>query len=317
MNNKITNSNFTYQNLVVMLEKKEKIMHKIREELKKIRESTSISTEVHLKMKVLSIYQSELQAAGSSLTTVLKDLNQTLGGNYSSINNIKLNCQVRQEDTRNAAILAEEDYNVILELEKEMKSLHPNTSLQTHFNFINEFLSGVAHAADTLESELMVDIFKDSQRMEGAGIETVVKLSGDSLQEHNFKLLQDNPQGKHKDYASLRAQKGGMSMLIDSLSNQYILSRPRDVTLSVEDHHFIHDIINLVLLSFLFGAGCSLVRVPSLFGYIFAGIVLGPAGFNWISSVVQVETLGEIGVIFIVFMVGLEFSPSRLRKVSE
>jgi len=32
-------------------------------------------------------------------------------------------------------------------------------------------------------------------------------------------------------------------------------------------------------------------------------------------SVVQVETLGEFGVFFILFAVGLEFSPDRIKKV--
>jgi len=32
-------------------------------------------------------------------------------------------------------------------------------------------------------------------------------------------------------------------------------------------------------------------------------------------SVVQVETLGEFGVFFILFAVGLEFSPDRIKRV--
>lgn len=32
---------------------------------------------------------------------------------------------------------------------------------------------------------------------------------------------------------------------------------------------------------------------------------------------VQVETLGELGVFFTLFVVGLEFSPERLRKVND
>ena len=106
-------------------------------------------------------------------------------------------------------------------------------------------------------------------------------------------------------------------MLIDSSSNQYILSRPRDVTIPIEDHHFVHDIILIVLLSFFLGGVCSVFKVPCLFGYIFAGIVLGPTGWNLVGSVVQVETLGEVGVIFIIFMVGLEFSLQKLQKVGE
>lgn len=35
-----------------------------------------------------------------------------------------------------------------------------------------------------------------------------------------------------------------------------------------------------------------------------------------LQSVVQVETLGEFGVFFSLFLVGLEFSPEKLRKVS-
>lgn len=36
-----------------------------------------------------------------------------------------------------------------------------------------------------------------------------------------------------------------------------------------------------------------------------------------LQSMVQVETLGELGVFFTLFVVGLEFSPERLRKVNE
>ena len=39
--------------------------------------------------------------------------------------------------------------------------------------------------------------------------------------------------------------------------------------------------------------------------------------FCVLQSMVQVETLGELGVFFTLFVVGLEFSPERLRKVSE
>ncbi|KAJ8350841.1 hypothetical protein SKAU_G00259710 [Synaphobranchus kaupii] len=52
-----------------------------------------------------------------------------------------------------------------------------------------------------------------------------------------------------------------------------------------------------------------------MFGYIICGVLLGPSGLNSIKSMVQVETLGEFGVFFTLFVVGLEFSPERLRKV--
>ena len=300
-----------------MLSKKKSLSEKIREHIASIKQESSISPAVLLKMNILVIYQRELRAAENSLVTVLKDLNQTLSSDYGSIENIKKSCRMRQEDMRNAAVLVEEDYNIILDLEKELSSIHTNTSVQSHFKLVNEFLSEISHAADSLEKDLVEDIFSEYKNMQGVGLETVVKLSKDSLHEHNMKLLQDTGDKTSEEKDGPEDGRGGrgISMLIDSSSNQYILSRPRDVTFPVEDHHFIHDIINLLLLSFVLGGVCSLVTIPSLFGCMFAGMVLGPTGWNVVGSVVQVESLGEVGVIFIVFTVGLDFSFQKLQKV--
>lgn len=323
---KIGSSNFTYASLATMLNRKNSLTESISEHVRSIQQQSSISPAVHLKMNLLLIYQQELKAAENSLMMVLKDLNQTMNSDYGSIDNIKKSCRVRQEHMRNAAVLVEEDYNVILGLEKEMSAHNPNSSsLQSHFKLVNEFLSEISLAADKLESNLVEDVFSDYKNIQGAEFETVVKLSGDSLHEHDMKRVRDHAQdgGKGEEdmgggrslWGRKRSRGGGASMLIDSSSNQYILSRPRDVTFPVEDHHFIHDIINLLLLSFVFGGLCSVVTVPPLFGYIFAGMCLGPTGWNLVGSVVQVESLGEIGVIFIVFTVGLDFSFQRLKKV--
>lgn len=310
--NRIGSSNFTYTGLANMLNKKKALVENIADHVQRIQRQPAISPETHLKMNMLLIFQRELKAAENSLLTALRDFNQTLNSNYSSIENIKKNCKVRQEDMRNAAVQVEEDYNIILSLEREMSAHHPNASLQSHFKIVNEFLTEISRAADTLESQLVEDVFSSYKNMRGAGLETVVKLSEHSLHEHNLKRVQEQQDGAWQDEAG---ESNGISMLIDSNSNQYILSRPRDVTLPVEDHHFIHDIINLLLLAFLFGGLCSLVKVPPLFGYIFAGMALGPTGWNLVGSVVQIETLGEVGVIFLVFTVGLEFSLLRLQKV--
>lgn len=43
----------------------------------------------------------------------------------------------------------------------------------------------------------------------------------------------------------------GLSMLIDSQNNQYILTKPRDSTIPRADHHFIKVIILETFLSFV------------------------------------------------------------------
>ena len=59
---------------------------------------------------------------------------------------------------------------------------------------------------------------------------------------------------------------------------------------------------------FLFGRA----RVPSVVGLLVAGVLVGPYGLSLVSDVEVVETLAEIGVVVLLFTVGLEFSLSRL-----
>ena len=330
---KLGSSNFTCKNVLFMLHRKSSLLSTVVHRIADVQKKATVDPDLKFQMEILVIFQRELKATEKSLVAVLHDLNQTLNSGYQSLEKIKKSCQLRLDDMREAAVLVEEDYSSILELEKEMKTIHPNTSLQTHYHILDELFSEIIHAADNLESNLQEDVFGDSKKLRGASVETVIKLHEKELYEHGLlhmqKRIQENKQrsleGEGEGVAEERGHahqyeqetsRQGISVLVDSASNQYILSHPRDITVAIEDHHFIHDIINLLLLSFLFGIVCSLFRVPSLLGYIFAGMVLGPSGYNTIISVVQVETIGEFGVFFIVFAVGLEFSPEKIHKVS-
>lgn len=70
--------------------------------------------------------------------------------------------------------------------------------------------------------------------------------------------------------------------------------------------------IGCTILSALSSA-CGL---PIMFGQVICGVILGPSALNALTSTVQIETLAELGVFFIMFTVGLEFSPVRIRQVS-
>ncbi|XVF35348.1 hypothetical protein REPUB_Repub18cG0137900 [Reevesia pubescens] len=50
-------------------------------------------------------------------------------------------------------------------------------------------------------------------------------------------------------------------------------------------------------------------------GYLLAGSLIGPGGFNFVSEMVQVGTVAQFGVIFLLFALGLEFSIAKLRVV--
>jgi CPA2 family monovalent cation:H+ antiporter-2 len=50
------------------------------------------------------------------------------------------------------------------------------------------------------------------------------------------------------------------------------------------------------------------LRVPAIVGFLLAGVVIGPGGLGLITSVNQVETLADIGLVLLLFIIGIEFS---------
>ena len=68
-------------------------------------------------------------------------------------------------------------------------------------------------------------------------------------------------------------------------------------------------------LAFLFGAVAHRLRVPPLVGYLLAGIVVGPFTPGFVADQTLAPELAEIGVILLMFGVGLHFSLKDLLKV--
>jgi len=54
------------------------------------------------------------------------------------------------------------------------------------------------------------------------------------------------------------------------------------------------------------------LRLPPLLGYLIVGVAIGPHALGWITTTDEVRDLAEIGVVFLMFSIGLEFSLSRL-----
>lgn len=55
--------------------------------------------------------------------------------------------------------------------------------------------------------------------------------------------------------------------------------------------------------------------LPSILGFLITGIVCGPHGLGLIQSAHEVEVLAEIGVVLLLFTIGIEFSLGSLRKI--
>src|ERR1700675_2233889 len=57
------------------------------------------------------------------------------------------------------------------------------------------------------------------------------------------------------------------------------------------------------------------LKLPALPGFIVAGVLVGPNALGLISDVHRVEGLAEVGVILLLFTIGIEFSLGRLREM--
>lgn len=75
---------------------------------------------------------------------------------------------------------------------------------------------------------------------------------------------------------------------------------------------------DLVLVSTI-AAGVALllrrIKVPTIAGFLCAGALLGPQGFALVKSNEFIERLADVGVVLLLFTIGLEFSVARLRDV--
>lgn len=65
----------------------------------------------------------------------------------------------------------------------------------------------------------------------------------------------------------------------------------------------------------IFGYLAERLKLVGIVGYLLAGVVIGPLALGWIDDIELVEQLGEVGIIFLMFFIGLELSGDRLRKL--
>ena len=79
-------------------------------------------------------------------------------------------------------------------------------------------------------------------------------------------------------------------------------------------HHLIKDLILLLLVSLPINIVFHKIKLPSVMGYLIAGVLIGPYGLQLISDIPSVKELAEIGVVLLLFVIGLEFSLGRLLK---
>jgi len=82
---------------------------------------------------------------------------------------------------------------------------------------------------------------------------------------------------------------------------------------------FIQDLTIIMLIAGFTTVLCHHLKQPIVLGYILAGVIIGPhtPPFSFISDQNIIKILAELGIIFLMFSVGLEFSLRKLQKIGK
>ena len=75
---------------------------------------------------------------------------------------------------------------------------------------------------------------------------------------------------------------------------------------------FFLSLVLILVAARIFGELAAWLKVPSVMGEMLAGIILGPSLLGWVEVNEIIQTLAEIGLILLLFEVGLETDISRL-----
>jgi Kef-type K+ transport system membrane component KefB len=83
----------------------------------------------------------------------------------------------------------------------------------------------------------------------------------------------------------------------------------------------MHELIRDITLSILFAWGLGLAahfsRQPLILAYLLAGFFIGPFGMGWVRSQESIQVISELGLIFMLFMIGLEIDLKKIVRAGQ
>ncbi len=84
-----------------------------------------------------------------------------------------------------------------------------------------------------------------------------------------------------------------------------------------EAAQFIQDLAVIMIAAALAGLACKRVGLSPIVGYLAAGILIGPhtPPYSFVTNTDRVQVLAQLGLVFLMFGIGLGFSISRIRQL--
>lgn len=128
------------------------------------------------------------------------------------------------------------------------------------------------------------------------------------------------PASKHDitiDGETLQMGEGEFDLLFKQLSNLKHTKDPsKDPRMALqEDIIFVKDLVLVFAAATMGGVIAIQFRQPPLIGFLIGGMVIGPGGLGVVTELVEIETLASLGIAFLLFSLGIEFSVSELHGV--
>jgi Kef-type K+ transport system membrane component KefB len=78
------------------------------------------------------------------------------------------------------------------------------------------------------------------------------------------------------------------------------------------EHGLVTDIAICIIAAWILAVLSQVARQPVLLAYLVAGFIIGPHGFQWITNIQNIETISEIGLSLLLFMIGLEIDLKKM-----
>ena len=82
--------------------------------------------------------------------------------------------------------------------------------------------------------------------------------------------------------------------------------------LAVTEAQFLGDVLIFLLAAVIVAPVFQRLRASPVLGFLVAGMLIGPHGFGFVADTATTRNLAELGVVFLLFSIGLELSVQRL-----
>src|SRR3990167_4563964 len=80
-------------------------------------------------------------------------------------------------------------------------------------------------------------------------------------------------------------------------------------------HSFVFSLFIVFAGAAIVATMALLTRQSLIVAYMLLGLLLGPFGLQWINDAEMVRRIGEVGIIFLLFLLGLDLSPQKLQQM--